>query len=242
MSRNGCKVDAAIEDYSLEPPGSDLESLDDYLLARWTGSEGYRSVGYRKLADWFNRQLLRRVYDEHGRSTTGPTVDSEYEALTGDDELVKEEVVTELEAAGIDAEALVDDMVSPRTMHRHLTRCLEAEKERETAQTDWERESVEIARSQLEQKVAKAASSLASKGELIGAEAADIDIGIYLACPECATRVPFETGRRQGFVCERHSPASVDVELAGTGSVTTDRTSLDPQIDTVIEAITRFSM
>lgn len=234
MSRTRCKVDDGVEDYGLQAPGTELDSIHDYLAARWTGAEGYRSVGYRQLADWFNRQLLRRVYDEHGRSTTGTRLDSEYGALTGDDDLVREEVVADLAATGIDAEAVVDDMVSPRTMHRHLTGCLDAEKSPQEAETDWERASVERAREQLEEKVAKAASALASKEALLGADAADIDVRIYLACPECATRVTLETGRRQGYVCEVHSPAPTEASVEGIATPTHEDES-------VVEAVTRFS-
>lgn len=242
MSRNRCKIDDAVEDYSLRAPSTGPDSIHDYLVARWTGTDGYRAVGYRKLSDWFNGRLLRQVYDEHGRSTTGTRVDSEYEALTGDDDLVRKEVVNDLQAAGINAEDLVDDMVSPRTMHRHLTGCLDAEKQRHEAQTEWEQESVEIARAQLEEKVAKAASALASKGEFLGADVADIEIGIHLSCPECTTRVPFEAGRHQGFVCEEHSPTSADAGVADDASATDEMAVARSDEDAIIRAVSRFSM
>lgn len=231
MSRNGCKVDEAVDDYSLRAPGTDADSIHRYLVARWTGTHGHRSVGYRRVAEWFNRQLLRRVYDEHGRSTTGTRVESEYEALKGDDDLVREEVRHDLEADGIDAESVLDDMVSPRTMHRHLKHCLGAEKTPRDAQTDWERESVERAREQLEEKVMKAASALESKGQLFGAAEAEIDIRVYLSCPNCPTRVTFETGRRQGYVCEEHSEVPPDVAL--TADAAAD--------DTIVDSTSGFS-
>lgn len=238
MSRNRCKVDDAVEAYSLRAPRTESGSIHDYLVDRWTGSAGHQAVGYRQLADWFNRRLLRQVYDEHGRSTTGPRVDSEYDALTGDDDLLRQEVVNELASAGIDAEALVDDMVSPRTMHRHLKGCLDAEKAPQEAETDWERESVEMARAQLESKVEKAASALASKGEFLGADDADVEIAVYLSCPECTTRVPFESGRRQGYVCEEHSPTLEEVGMEPTdGTEATEPERRDP----VIDAVSRFS-
>lgn len=225
MSRNGCKVDDAVDDYSLRAPGTDTDSIHGYLVARWTGTQGHRSVGYRQLADWFNRQLLRRVYDEHGRSTTGTRVESDYEALQGDDDLVREEVRHDLEADGINAESVLNDMVSPRTMHRHLKNCLNAEKATREAQTDWERESVQRAREQLEEKVRKAASALESKEKLFGAAEAEIDIRVYLSCPQCPTRVTFETGRRQGYVCDEHSEVPPDVGL--TADAAADDTVAD---------------
>lgn len=241
MSRNRCKVDDAVEAYSLRAPRSESGSIHDYLVARWTGTDDHRAVGYRQLADWFNRQLFRRVYDQHGRSTTGTRVGSEYEALTGDDDLLWEEVVSELAADGIDAEALVDDTVSPRTMHRHLTDCLGAEKAPQEAQTDWERESVERAREQLEEKVTKAASALASKAELLGADDADVDVRVYLSCPECATRVTFEAGRRQGYVCEDHSPEPSEADLAAGSTADEGSVAPDSPNEPVLEAVSRFS-
>lgn len=239
MSRNRCKVDDAIDHYSLGAPSTESGSIDDYLVARWTGSDHHKSVGYRRLADWFNRRLLRQVYDEHGRSTTGTRVDSEYEALTDGDDLLRQEVANDLASVGIDADALVDDMVSPRTMHRHLTGCLGADKGPREARTDWERDSVAVARAQLEEKVEKAASALASKGEFRGADAADVEIDIHLSCPECTTRVPFESGRRQGYVCEDHSPLP---EEMGTDidPGRHDATGSD-SVRSVGEAVNRFS-
>lgn len=227
MTRKRCKVDDAITKYNLTAPTADVGSLDDYLVDRWIGADDYQAIGYRPLAEWFNKRLLKHVYDVYGRSTIGTRIKSDYEALTGDDDLVREEVIGDLEADGIDAESLIDDMVSPRTMHRHLDTCLDAEKKTPDAQTDWERESVDKAREQLERKVTKAARSLASKGEFLGADEADIDIEIYFSCPKCTTRVPFEVGRHQGYVCKEHfgTPPKTDVSderakpIAGASSV-----------------------
>lgn len=241
MSRKRCKVDEAVDTYDLQSPPTESGSVHDYLVARWTGARGFQAVGYRKLADWFNTHLLRQVYDAHGRSTIGTRVESDYEALTEGDELVRDEIINDLRADGIDAEALVDAMVSPRTMHRHLTGCLGAEKETLEAQTDWERESVAMARRQLEAKVAKAASSLASKDEFHGADTADIDIRIYLSCPDCTARIPFDAGRHQGYVCENHH------KPPGAAAVTVDSPIGEPgrqaaQTRTVIDAVAQFSM
>lgn len=204
MPRTRCKVDDAIETYGVTAPGSTDASVDEYLARRWTGTHGSQATGYRPLAEWFNQRLLAQQYERVGRSTIGTRVQSDYAALTGENEVVREEVVRDLDADGIDAEAVVDAMVSPRTLHRHLRECLGIEKEREPAETDWERESVQRAQDQLERKVAKAVGSLATKGALVGGDAAGIDIDIYLSCPECTTRVPFEVGRHQGYVCQDH--------------------------------------
>lgn len=240
MSRDRCKVEDAVDNYNLHAPTEDAESIHEYLIARWTGNQGYQSVGYRKLTDWFNKQLIRQTYDEHGRSTIGTRVESDYEALTQGTGLVREEIIDDLNASGIDAESLLNDMISPRTMHRHLTGCLNVQKETPEAKSDWERESIEIARAQLEEKVSKAVSSLASKNEYRGAEEADIDIRIYLSCPECTTRVPFESGLHRGYVCEdHHSPpreASIAINSPGDEPARSNR-----QTGPVVEAVAQFS-
>lgn len=241
MSKKGCKVDDAVDKYNLHAPADNMESIHDYLIARWKGTQEFQAIGYRKLTEWFNKQLLRQTYDEHGRSTIGTRVESDYEALTQSDNLVRQEVINDLSADGIDATTLLEDMISPRTMHRHLTKCLEAEKESITAQTDWERESIEMAREQLEEKVAKAASSLASKGEFRGADAAEIDIRIYLSCPECTTRIPFEAGRHQGYVCETHHATTREATIS-INPPNDERIITNPGTDPVVEAVTQFSM
>ena len=46
-----CKVDAAVERYNLGAPTSWYDTLDAYLLARWTGADGMESEGYKSLTD-----------------------------------------------------------------------------------------------------------------------------------------------------------------------------------------------
>lgn len=235
MARNGCKVEDVVAEYGLDSPSDGAGSIHDYLVDRWRGNGDHRAVGYRRLTDWFNRQLFRRVYDRHGRSTMGTRLDSEYEALTDEDDLVRAEVVADLAADGIDAEVLLEDMVSPRTMHRHLTDCLEAEKPPRDAETDWERESVDIAREQLVEKVEKSMSALESKGEIEVAGTAEVEVRVYLACPECETRVPLETARRRGYVCADHPAPTPRIPVPDEASV--------PQLsDSVVESVARFCL
>jgi len=199
----GCKVDRTIDRFDLQPPGKEYPSLDEYLVANWTGEAGGESTGYKELTRWFNRRLLKRVYERAGRSTIGTRLDSEYEALTGDDDLLRAEVVDDLKADGIDTEQLLDGMVSWSTMRRHLKNCLNAEKERREA-SEWEVDSVDIARNQLESKTADALRSLESKDRLPEATRADIDVQVKLSCPECPTRVPLQDALNRGYVCESH--------------------------------------
>jgi hypothetical protein len=205
MARDsGCKVDRVVADYGLGSADPVYDDFEEGLLARWTGAGEGDAMGYRSLTDWFNRRLLKRVNDDHGRDSLGARLDAEYEALAGDDDLLAREVIESLRADGVDGEALRDDMVSWGTMRTHLTECLDGRKAPRTATTDWERESVARATAVAERKAREAASALASKGDLAGGDGAEVGVAVHLGCDDCPTRVPFEVAVERGYVCERH--------------------------------------
>lgn len=208
----GCKVDRTIEQHDLQPPGDEYETLDEYLVAQWTGDTGGESTGYKELTHRFNKRLLRQVYERAGRSTLATRLDSEFEALTGDDDLRRGEVVDELTADGIDAEEVLNDMVSWSTMRRHLKNCLDAEKGRPEATSEWEMDSVDIARKQLKNKTDDALRSLETKDRLPEATKADIDVQVKVSCPECPTRVPLQDALNRGYICESHFETSESLE------------------------------
>lgn len=203
-SRQRCKIDRALDEYELDTVVSGHDTVDEYLLARWNGADGRSAEGYRPLADWFNKRLLKHAYDEGGRDATGTRLQSEYDALTGDDELVREEVADDLRMDGIDVDEILDDMISWSTMRHHLKSCLEAEKDRPDSTSEWERRSVDIARHQTEEKAAAALSSLDSKGTLPGGSRADTFVQVQLQCPVCHVRVPFDEALSRGYICEEH--------------------------------------
>lgn len=193
------------------------ENIHDYLVARWLGTGGYPEMGVRKLADWFNQKLLRDVYTRNGRNVTDIRITSEYEALTGDDDVEKWEVVDDLASDGIDGEQLIDDFVSRSTMRRHLTDCLGASKGSSDAggsQTNWELDQIEHSKGHLEDKVEESVRSLANKERLPGGAEADIDVSIFLSCPECSTQVRLRTALDRQFICRDHlGSSSIDSEV-----------------------------
>lgn len=202
--RSRCKVDIAVERYDLNGAGDVDESIDERLYARWTGENGHDEHGYRTLTDWFNKRLLKQVYDANNRATIGTRLDSEYDALTGDDEITRQEVISDLEASGIDAEQVCEDMVSWSTMRHHLKDCVGGEKERQRGHSNWEQESIDVIRASTVEKTEKVLRSLASKGKLPGAGDVDVAVQIQLTCPECPTRVSLDEALERGYVCERH--------------------------------------
>lgn len=210
----GCKVDFVIDRYDVSAPKSGYSSLDEYLVARWTGTEG-ESAGYQQLTEWFNKRLLKHVYEQNGRETIGTRIDSEYRALKGDDELLREEVIDDLGSDGIAAGSLVDDMVSWSTMRRHLKSCLEAEKPTPSSRSDWELESINIARDQTEEKTVAALRSLANKQRLPEAHKANVTVQVKLSCPECPTRIPLEDALARGYVCKDHFETTLPPTTGG---------------------------
>ena len=208
-SETSCKIDGAIERYGLESADPIYDSIDEGLLARWTGASKRTAMGYRSLTEWFNKRLLKTVYDEHGRETLGARLDSDYEVLIGDDDLVGDEVVESLRADGIDSDQLKQDLVSWGTMRTHLQECLDGHKESQTASTNWEEESIQKVIEVAEEKTETALSALANKEMLAGGETAGIEVQIQLSCQSCPTRVPFDVALERGYVCEEHNTQRV---------------------------------
>ena len=212
----GCKIDALVERHGLEPPEPGFDSFDDYLLARWTGRSGRPSEGYQSLTDYINRRLQKQVYEANGRDTLATQLESEYEVLTGDDDLLRRELMDDLSADGIDAERLTGEFVSRSTTRRHLKDCLDGEKAVTEAETDWERQSIEIALNQAEDKTRKALRSLSSKDEFLDLEDVAIEIDVNIACSECPTRIPLKEALDRGYVCPTHheTPSEAGSDLA----------------------------
>jgi len=205
--RRCCKVSRVVATYDLLDPQHD--SVDDGLLARWRGEGSHASQGYRSLAAWFNKRVLRTVYESHGRKTVGNRIDADYEALDGGDELLRRDVEADIEADGIAVAELTSNFVSYGAIRTHLTACLDAEKETRESETEWHLDTVEMARAFATTKAETTLQSLATAGTVAGAEAARVDVTVTLQCGECPTTVPFELAYERGYVCGTHHTDSV---------------------------------
>lgn len=202
-----CKAGRVVERYGLDPQREGYDDIHAELLALWTGAAEPEPLGYRSLTRWFNKHLLRSAYEANGRLTLGSRLDNEFETLTGDDDIARGELMDELAQEGIDASRLLEDMVSFSTIRRHLTKCLDGEKERQPAETDWEQNSIDLAADRLLEKVETALTSLENKGRVEGATDAEVSVRVQLSCPHCPTRRTMEEALRRGHVCEDHLPA-----------------------------------
>jgi len=200
-----CKVGTVAHKRQLTV-SADLD-IHDYLVARWLGIKNYPAMGVRKLADWFNKQIIRDAYASHGRNITDVRVSSEYEALTSGNDVERGEVIDDLKSDEIDGEQLVNDFVSRSTMRRHLTDCLDVSKGNSTSErstSNWEIEQVRHSREHLKNNVEESVRSLVNKGRLPGGTEAAIDVPIFLSCPECSTQVRLETALDRQFICKDH--------------------------------------
>lgn len=202
-----CKVGRAIQRYGLDR-GNGVTVDEELLTTRWTGSDGGEALGYRRLAEWFNRQLLRQAYRDAGTNDDSFRVNSEFEALSSGDVITQESARDRVEDAGIDADELMRSFVSWSTMGRHLTDCLNATKDTTQAVTDWERNSVDIAQNVLEGKLEKAIRSLTNKGELQDGANSRVTVSVKIGCTHCPRTVPFDTALDRGYVCPVHHDSS----------------------------------
>jgi len=105
-STHCCKVDRVRANHGILPPSRVDGDLNDYFVAAWTGESETEPVGVRTLTEWFNKQVLKTIYRDHGRSDSSVRIDSDYEALRGDGvpDHERAELLSELADAGVDGE------------------------------------------------------------------------------------------------------------------------------------------
>jgi len=202
-----CKVEAIIDKYGLEQSvvGGDP---NQYMVARWLGRNEYPGTGLRPLKDWFNRKVLKTVYNEHDRNALETRVESDYEALTSDDDDERLAIVDDLGADGIDGAELADDFVATATLYRHFTNCLDEEKSKGSeggeSESDWEREKIDFLKETIQENAKDSLASLENKGRVPHASKADVSTTVLLRCPACGSQVSFERALERGYVCEDH--------------------------------------
>lgn len=201
-----CKVDNLMAEYRLKAPGSDYDSVDEYLAKRWTGADGRTPEGYKKLTDWFNKRVLKAIYDEHGRSTVSIHLDREYDVIVNEDNIQRAELAADLEGDGMDINELKKTLVSHGTIRNHLKNCLDVEKDTQstTRSTTTRENAITSAKQIATSKIESILPELAEDGAVPYANDAIVDIEIRLQCPACETRVPIEDAINRGYVCKDH--------------------------------------
>lgn len=190
MSEYGCKVCRILNEYG-------MERYEEQLLEQWQ-ADGAQRKGYRQLAEWFNTLMLRREMDRAGLSTIGDEAESKYERLRSD-EVVAEEVASELKSAGIPIERLRNDFVSYGVIRTHLKDCLEADIDLSSG--DWERDAIEITTDHATTKIKESVRSLRNKGRLSAGGNVTVSVTAELECESCHARVPVDRAIRREYVC-----------------------------------------
>lgn len=205
-STHCCKVDRVRAAHGMLPPSRVDGDLDDYLVARWTGEGDTEAVGVRTLTEWFNKQVLKTIYRNHGRSDSSVRIDADYRALqgTGTPEHERAELLSELADDGIDGEATTKQFIGKSTLSRHLKTCLDATKDTPESETEWEIDRVRVATETYRSHLESALRSLGNKNRISGVDESTVQIQSYLSCPECPTRVTVEQAYEQGYVCADH--------------------------------------
>jgi hypothetical protein len=193
MATHGCKVCRVLDERG-------VDHYDDRLLEEWQADRSQRK-GYRALARWLNVTLLRREMDQAGLPTLGGEAASKYERLR-DDDRDSAEVERMLRREGVGIDALDDDFVSYGVMRTHLLECLDAEYEPAESASDWEAESIRIARDHAGEKITDAVRSLVNKDEIAVGGDVSVRIDAEIECGECEVRAPLRRVRRRGYVCE----------------------------------------
>jgi hypothetical protein len=184
--------------------------LDEQMTKRWLGTGDYPEMSIRQLLDWFHKHLLRTVYTNHGRSTLEPHLESDYQALQDADSDDYYAVLSDLERDDIDGEELITDFASTATLYRHLTDCLQVEKN-DSIQSDKssDKDKLEYVEDMAEMYLSDLLSAWENRGEVPRASEADFSVRIYVSCPECSKQSNIRTVQQQGYICEEHlSPES----------------------------------
>lgn len=199
-----CKVGAVAAKYRLSPGVTD-ETLDEQLANRWDGTDGYPEMSIRELVDWLHKHMLRTRYTEQGRSTLEPHLDSDYDVLSNEADDNHRAVLSDLAGDGIDGEALLEDFVSPATMYRHLTGCLDVEKDAARGDSaNPVRNKLSYVENTVETHVADLLSAWENSGDVPAATEADVAVRIYLECPTCSKQTGLRIVQQRGYVCEEH--------------------------------------
>lgn len=189
-----CKVGAVAEAYV-------LVDLDEVLHERWTAPTDRSSV--RSLADYVNRRVLRAVLHEGHEGTLEGEVENYYRLLTDEDVSrgMRAETRSRLRDRNVDVETVEDDFLSHQTVYRHLTGCLDADRDSPAIDSETsvrvglgtiralQRRTEAVARSTLDR--------LARAGHFDVGEI-DVLVDVTLTCRGCGEQLPLSeslTGR-----------------------------------------------
>lgn len=181
-STHRSKVERVIESYGLDALGEELER-------QWLGVDRERQ-SLRKLADYFNQQVLNAVLDDAEGLTIDGEIENFYRLLTVDEvsASARTQAETKLSRFGIDVEMLRQDFVSHQAIHTYLTDVREAKLPEEEPSTDAaiqsRQETILRLRNRLVAVIERSLESLQEAGHLsLGSFDAMVSVTVY--CNDC---------------------------------------------------------
>lgn len=176
------KVERVIETYELAGLGEELER-------RWLGVDRERQ-SLRKLAEYFNHQVLETALKQADEQPIDGEIENHYRLLMSDDVSASERTQAETRLAryGIDVEAVKRDFVSHQAIHTYLTEVREAslpsdESSPKDAITN-RREAILRLRNRLIAVAERSLDSLRQAGHLSLGEF-EVMVGITVYCNDC---------------------------------------------------------
>jgi hypothetical protein len=180
-----CKIDRTAAAYDLS---EEAERLGEY----WTRDDERYSL--RKLAVYFNHQILRAAMEQAGLNPLDGEVDNTYRLLTDEDvsQGMRTQARNRLQKQDIDVDQLQSDFVSYGTVRRHLKDCLGVERESTGTDDDPAETGAQRIAALQNRTVAvteNTLSQLASASELAAGDI-DVFVDITVSCSACGMHAP----------------------------------------------------
>jgi len=174
------KVAAAIETHDLDGIGAELE-------ARWSREQDRWSL--RRLADYFNTELLEQVLREAGGTTIEMDPADLYDRVQSDDRTTRTESERLLERAGVDVDDLRSEFVSYQAIRTYLRSHREAEPP--TGDGPTVEDAVETIR-RLDGRLTSVARDRLSSIDDVGVAVPRVLTSIRIYCDDCGARLTLD--------------------------------------------------
>jgi len=180
------KVAQLIQEYELADLGDELEQ-------RWTRTEDRDSL--RDLAEYFNKQLLRKSLEDEKVNSTEAVISDHYHTLTSDDVTsgVRQERRSQLKRQGVDIDSLEEDFISYQSMRTYLRNFRRATPPEKTISPEDHREqkynTIQQLRSRLNAVTEKSLTELRQADHLTLGDF-EVVITVRVRCSDCGTRAP----------------------------------------------------
>lgn len=164
----------------------DLHGIGDELEARWT-AESNKRMSLRDLADYFNQELLRAVFEEADNRPLDGEIENVYRLLTSDDvsEADRIRAHRRLERAGVDVNRVQMDLVTYQAVRAYLKDHRQAEYTPTSSdRTEAQAESIQRLKGRIETVTESKLDTLCATDEIVLGEY-DLIVGISVICEDC---------------------------------------------------------